>query len=125
MTGRDCWAKATEVERDKDSRNAPRKAGLWMWICMRVDSQRDVGRHCEGLCRLASKARGIGRIGAPRPTLSRVTTKRRQVSWLAGRRRGPPSREHAFSVAYGRRLAAYSCGGSRGIVRKRTHRVPF
>ncbi len=26
MTGKDCWAKATEAERDKDSRNAPRKA---------------------------------------------------------------------------------------------------
>jgi hypothetical protein len=25
----------------------------------------------------------------------------------------------------GRKLAAYSCGGSRGIVLERTHRVPF
>ncbi len=70
-----------------------------MWICMRVDSQRDVGRHCEGLCPHADKARGIGRIGAPRPTLSRVTTKRRQVSWLAGCRLGPPSQSLMAPVA--------------------------
>mgnify|MGYP006915194602 CR=1 FL=1 len=59
----------------------------------------DVGRHCEGLCPYADKARGIGRIGAPRPTLSRVTTKRRQVSWLAGCRLGPPSQNLMAPVA--------------------------
>ena len=45
------------------------------------------------------KAQGIGRIGAPRPTLSRVTTKRRQVSWLAGCRLGPPSQSLMAPVA--------------------------
>ena len=38
---------------------------------------------------------------------------RRQVSWLTGRRLAPPSR--LPSGLDGVRLAAYSCGGSRGI----------
>src|SRR3954471_9285178 len=58
-----------------------------------------------------------GNIRTPRLLRPRVTS-RWQVSWLTGHRRRPPSREHTpFSVAlFGRRLAAYSCGGSRGIV---------
>src|SRR5271170_3411705 len=39
-----------------------------------------------------------------------------QVSWLAGRGLRPPSQDQSTPVVFnGHRLAAYSCGGSRGI----------
>src|SRR5258707_227484 len=38
---------------------------------------------------------------------------RRQVSWLAGHRPSPPSRDIPVALWFG--LAAYSCGGSCGI----------
>ena len=42
---------------------------------------------------------------------------RQQVSWLAGHRLRPPSQRFLSipSGIYGRRLSAYSCGGSRGF----------
>jgi hypothetical protein len=41
-----------------------------------------------------------------------------QISWLAGRCLRPPSREFENpSGEIGRRLTAYSCGGSRGFER--------
>ena len=54
-------------------------------------------------------------VGTPRPTPSRMTARWWQVSWLADRRLWPPSRGGIPSGANDRRLAAYSCGGSRGI----------
>src|SRR5665648_265414 len=49
---------------------------------------------------------------------------RRQVSWLAGRRLPSAFPEQMLQWPYGGVLAAYSCGGSRGIG-KIPHRVPF
>jgi hypothetical protein len=51
----------------------------------------------------------------------------RQVSWLAGRRLGPPSQGQDIpSGIHGLRLAAYSCGGSCGIASvPDAHRIPF
>jgi len=52
-----------------------------------------------------------------------------QISWLAGRRLEAafPRVSVTLSGKIARRLSAYSCGGSRGIVRVKrcTHRVPF
>jgi hypothetical protein len=50
-----------------------------------------------------------------------------QVSWLAGRRLGPPSQGQSVpSGIHGLRLAAYSCGGSYGIASiQDAHRIPF
>src|SRR5262249_29066786 len=57
-------------------------------------------------------------VGTPRPTRSRVTHCRWQISWLAGRRFRPPSQERTRPQwQNGQKLAAYSCGGSRGIER--------
>jgi len=94
---------------------------------MRVDSQRDVGRHCEGLCPYADKARGIGRIGAPRPTLSRVTTKRRQVSWLAGCRLNTAFPEPCGSsglVVFGSPLTVAGAAAELRT-KQRAHRIPI
>jgi hypothetical protein len=45
----------------------------------------------------------------------------RQVSWLAGRRLGPAfPKQWCFSGSVEPQLAAYSCGGSAGIARRRT-----
>jgi hypothetical protein len=53
------------------------------------------------------------------PERSRVTRCWWQISWLAGHCLQPPSREMDLPVASaGRRLSAYSCGGSRGVVSK-------
>jgi hypothetical protein len=68
------------------------------------------------------------RVRTPRPTRSRVTHCRWQISWLAGRRFRPPSQEYARvpSGKNGQKLAAYSCGGSRGIGRMNTRTAfPF
>ncbi len=68
----------------------------------------------------------LQRSGAPRPAHSRMTT--------AGSR-SPGSRVTAFDhlprtsaipvALNGRRLAAYSCGGSCGLVSLETHRIPL
>jgi hypothetical protein len=60
------------------------------------------------------------------PERSRVTRYRWQISWLAGRRPRPPSQEHSISVtSLGRRLSAYSCGGSRGFASTTSKRTAF
>ena len=49
-----------------------------------------------------------------------------QVSWLAGRCVDHlPNDLAALSGMFGRTLAAYSCGGSRGMAPEDAHRVPF
>ena len=49
-----------------------------------------------------------------------------QVSWLAGHCVDRlPKGLAALSGIFGRTLAAYSCGGSRGMAPESTHRVPF
>ena len=65
-------------------------------------------------------------IGAPRPTRSRVTYDRQQVSWLAGYRLRPPSRDFSVSSGiYGRWLSAYSWGQPRICTRTCAHRIPL
>ena len=65
------------------------------------------------VCPLALHPRAVG-----------VSPRRRQVSWLAGRRPCDlPSRNRRVPVA-SVGLAAYSCGGSRGVAGCPTHRVP-
>ncbi|EEX57563.1 predicted protein [Brucella abortus bv. 4 str. 292] len=46
---------------------------------------------------------------------ARGRSRSRQVSWLTAQRFHPPSR--LSPVAWGAKLAAYSCGGSSGIAR--------
>src|SRR5262249_18618040 len=65
-----------------------------------------------------------GYIRTPRPMRPRVTP---AVAGLLAHGSSPPTTfpGNEFPVVIGRRLAAYSCGGSRGIVGGRTDRVPF
>jgi hypothetical protein len=87
-----------------------------------------VSRHCEG-SRLptfdaGAPARSLGRTGAPRPTLSRVTTNdgRSPGSRVVARTAFP---EAFGSSGYWSLLAAYSCGGSRGIALSRITAFPL
>jgi hypothetical protein len=66
------------------------------------------------------------RLGAPRPTLSRVTTNdgRSPGSRVIALDRLP--RERLFPSGFlVLKLAAYSCGGTRNRTHARTHRIPF
>src|SRR5262245_5077863 len=75
-------------------------------------------------CRRTAWCDRSGYIRTPRPMRPRVTP---AVAGLLAHGSSPPTTfpGNEFPVVMGRRLAAYSCGGSRGIVRERTHRVPF
>jgi hypothetical protein len=67
------------------------------------------------------------RFGAPRPTRSRMTmTGSRFPGSRVVASDHLPRDVSVSSGIYGRRLSAYSCGGSRGLVRQRqTYRIPL
>jgi hypothetical protein len=66
------------------------------------------------------------RLGAPRPTRSRVTmTGSRFPGSRVVASDHLPRDVSVSSGINGRQLSAYSCGGSRGIVQDWTHRIPL
>jgi hypothetical protein len=74
----------------------------------------NVARHRERSLPTARFGRGSATTRTPRPMCSRVTTTggRSPGSRVTASHRLP---RHTCPVANGERLAAYSCGGSRGI----------
>ena len=97
--------------------------------CMSFKLAADVGRHCERpqpVTRRPSRVMtGFDRLGAPRPTLSRVTTNdgRSPGSRVVALDHLPRANQLQWRI--GPWLAAYSCGGSHGIAQIRAHRIPF
>jgi len=113
--------KRNEENATEQSKGLRRNAGREAEVIMRLAV--DVARHRERSLPTPATGNGSATTRTPRPMCSRVTT-------TDGR--SPGSRVAAFHrlpggltpVAFGERLAAYSCGGSRGIGLG-PHRIPF
>ena len=112
------WAKPTPYSRKLPSRIAA-KAATAVWAALRVAEPAAVVIEWVVIEYILSSPATPGGVG-------KGWYVRRQVSWLAGRRIAVrlPDPLKASGMMDGT-LAAYSCGGSRGIGASRKHRTAF
>jgi hypothetical protein len=91
---------------DPRERTRAKSHATWPTIPMNIfrSTANMLNRHrgcrCSAFAQRTDANRPIQRTGAPRPTRSRVTHDRQQVSWLAGRCLEPPSQGHSSPVAF-------------------------